>query len=125
MKCRLGRLPVLAAWVLLIAPAADAAPRDAKARALERSHSGAEAALTRAHALRAGRGVHTGRELTPALAELAARYEALDPAERRDADRLFARPTDGAGDPQAHGWTVPEHAPYCTANVCIHWVEST
>ncbi len=67
----------------------------------------------------------TGRELTPALAELSARYEALDPAERREADRLLARPTDGAGDPQGDGYTVPEHAPFCTANFCLHWVTST
>jgi hypothetical protein len=127
MKRRLGRLPVLVAWVLLAAlvPAADAAPRDAKSRALERSHAAAESALARARALRAGRGVVTGRELTPALAELSARYEALDPAERRQADRLLARPTEGAGDPQGDGYTVPEHAPLCTANFCLHWVTST
>ncbi len=127
MKRRLGRLPVLVAWLLLAAlvPAADAAPRDAKSRALERSHAAAESALARARALRSGRGVVTGRELTPALAELSARYEALDPAERREADRLLARPTDGAGDPLGDGYTVPEHAPFCTANFCLHWVTST
>src|SRR6185436_19954050 len=127
MKRGLGRLLVLVAWVLLaaLAPAADAAPRDAKVRALERSHAAAESALDRARALRAGRGVVNGRELTPALAELSARYEALDPAERREADRLLARPTDGAGDPLGDGYTVPEHAPLCTASFCLHWVTST
>jgi hypothetical protein len=127
MKRGRRRLPVLMAWVLLaaLAPSADAAPRDAKARALDRSHAAAASALDRARALRAGRGVVTGRELTPALAELSARYEALDPAEQRGADRLLARPTDGASDPQAHGYTVPEHAPFCTANFCMHWVTST
>ena len=39
--------------------------------------------------------------------------------------RELARPTDGAADPQAHGYTVPEHAPFCTANFCMHWVTST
>ena len=127
MSVGLGHVPVLAAWVLLasLAASADAAPRHAKARALERSHAAAASALSRARALRAGHGVVTGRELTPALAELSARYEALDPAERRDADRLLARPTDGPGDPQAHGYAVPEHAPFCTANFCVHWVTST
>src|SRR5688500_14627571 len=83
----------------------------------------AVAALERAQDLRAGRGVVTGRELTLALARLAARYEALTPQGRREADRLLARPTDGAGDPQGDGWTVAEHSPpFCTTNFCIHWV---
>ena len=127
MKRGVGRVGVLVAWALLAAPApsADAAPRDAKERALDRSHAAAESALAHARALREGRGVVTGRELTPALAELSARYEALAPAERREADRLLARPTDGATDPQAHGYTVPEHIPFCTANFCMHWVTTT
>jgi hypothetical protein len=127
MKRGPGHVRVLAAWMLIaaLAPSADAAPRHAKARALERSHVAAASALARARALRAGHGVVTGRELTPALAELSARYEALDPAERREADRLLARPTDGAGDPEVHGYTVPEHAPFCTANLCMHWVTTT
>ena len=127
MKRGLGHVPVLAAWMLIaaLAPSADAAPRHAKARALERSHAAAASALARAQGPRPGHGVVTGRELTPALAELSARYEALDPAERREADRLLARPTDGAGDPEVHGYTVPEHAPFCTANLCMHWVTTT
>ena len=42
-----------------------------------------------------------------------------------DADRALARPTDGAADPKAHGYTVPEHAPFCNANFCMHWVTTT
>jgi hypothetical protein len=127
MKRGLGHVPVLAAWMLIaaLAPSADAAPRHAKGRALERSHAAAASALARARALRAGHGVVTGRELTPALAELSARYEALDPAERREADRLLAvRPT-GRAIAEVHGYTVPEHAPFCTANFCMHWVTTT
>ena len=83
MKRGPGHVRVLAAWMLIaaLAPSADAAPRHAKARALERSHAAAASALARARALRAGHGVVTGRELTPALAELSARYEALDPGD--------------------------------------------
>jgi hypothetical protein len=127
MTRRRARLPVLVAWVLfaaLAAPAGAALP-NVKSRALARSHGAAASALAHARALRAGRGVVTGRELTPALAELSARYAALDAAERREADRLLARPTEGAGDPEAHGYTVPEHAPFCTTNFCMHWVTTT
>ena len=124
---RRGRLTVLAALVLLAAPASSgqAVPRDLKTRALERAHAAADSALERARALRAGRGVVTGRELTPALAELSARYGALDPAGQREADRLLARPTDEAGDPEGDGYTVPEHTPICTTNFCMHWVTTT
>jgi hypothetical protein len=70
MKRGLGRLLVLVAGVMLaaVAPSADAAPRDAKASALERSHTAAASALAHARAVRTGRGAVTGRELTPALA---------------------------------------------------------
>ena len=54
-----------------------------------------EAALRKAHALSEGRGIRTGRELTPALKELAAAYDELSPADRRRARRLLARPTMG------------------------------
>ena len=125
MSRRLGLLVLIAA-VALPAPAGAQSQPGPKARSLARDHAAAAGALERAQDLRAGRGVVNGRELTPALARLAARYDALTPAERREADRLLARPTDGAGDPQGDGWTVPEHAPpFCSANFCIHWVEST
>ncbi|MEA2310774.1 MAG: hypothetical protein QOE28_742, partial [Solirubrobacteraceae bacterium] len=128
MMRRLGCLPVLATVVLLVASPAIAAaipPRAAKAGALVRSRGAAEAALARAVALRSGRGVVTGRELTPALAQLAQRLPALDAGDRRTADRLLARPSDGTGDPQGDGYSVPEHTPFCTAHVCMHWVTST
>ena len=126
MKRGLGRLPVLAAGLLLaaLAPAADAAPREAKPRALERSpRRPSRRWPVPARCARAAAWSRGGAE-PPALAELSARYEALDPAERREADRLLARPTDGATDPQGDGYTVPEHAPFCTANFCLHWVTS-
>ena len=125
MSPRLGLSILVAGLVLMPAGGAAAARRDAKVRALARDHGAAASALHRARDLRAGRGVVTGRELTPALARLSARYAALDPGERREADRLLARPDDGPGDPQGDGYTVPEHAPFCTANFCMHWVTTT
>src|SRR5690349_13593409 len=117
MRCRHGLLGML---LLLAATApAEAAGRDAKAHALARDRSAAQSALDRAS------DPPTGRELTPALAQLSARYGALSAAGQRDADRLLARPADGGADPEQQGWTVPEHAPYCTANFCLHWVTTT
>src|SRR4051794_18962700 len=108
MKRRHGLLVPL----LLLATAAPASASDL--RALSHDRSAAHAALERARDVRAGRGVRTGRELTPALAQLSAGSAALSPADRREADRLLARPSDGGGDPQGDGYTVPEHAPFCT-----------
>jgi hypothetical protein len=41
------------------------------------------------------------------------------------APAALARPTDGASDPKGHGYTVAEHAPFCTPNFCMHWVTTT
>src|SRR4051812_22274429 len=105
MSRRHGSLVVLLA-LALAAPAA-AAGRDSKTPALAHDRAAASSALEHARDLRAGRGVVSGYELTPALAELSARYAALDPRDRREADRILARPTDGGGDPQGDGYGVP------------------
>ena len=96
---RLARLflPALIA-ALAAAPAVAAPKKPLPARAQ------AAAALERVQALHAGRGVRTGRELTPALNRLAAALPALSGAERESAERLLARPTDGISDPQADGF---------------------
>src|SRR5437762_1179625 len=120
MKRRHGLLVGLVA--LASAAPAQATGGKLKASSLIHDRAAAEHALRLAHDLRAGRGVRTGRVLTPALAQLSARYDAVDPRDRCAADRLLERPTDGPGDPQGDGYTVPEHAPYCTANFCVHWV---
>ena len=128
-RCRSLAVGGLAIATLLVPPGAHARAAEPSAspskRAGLRSHAAAEAALDRAQALSDGRGVVTGRELTPALFALAARYPALDAAERREADRLLARPTDGVADPQGDGYSVPEQTPACSTNFCFHWVTST
>ena len=58
------------------------------------------------------------------LRDLAVRLGDLPPAERAKAERLLARPSDGASDP-FFGWDAAESpaSPICDAHVCIHWVD--
>lgn len=116
-----------AAGVALAAAPARAADGDPAAKTARTAHDAraAEAALARAERLRAGRGVRTGRELSPALQQLALRLPALSGAERRRGEALLARPADGAADPFGDGYTVPEAAPFCSTHFCVHYVTST
>ena len=60
------------------------------------------------------------------MADLVARYNRLSTAQKRQADVILARPTDGNSDPQGDGYSVPEHSPAdCGPNICIHWVSTT
>jgi hypothetical protein len=102
-------------------PAAPAA----KATQLARDARAAQAALSRVTRLLDGRGVRTGRELTHALHDLAARLPALRGEERRRGEGLLARPTDGAADPFQDGYAVPEAPPHCSPHFCVHYVSST
>jgi hypothetical protein len=49
----------------------------------------------------------------------------LTPSQRRTAEALLARPTEGAADTFGNGYTVAEATPVCGANACFHWVAST
>ena len=59
------------------------------------------------------------------LRDLALRLGDLSPAERARAERLLARPSDGASDPLGFGWGADESpdSPICDAHVCVHWVD--
>ena len=59
---------------------------------------------------------------TLALRDLWLKRTQLRGAERRQADGLLARPTDGANDRFGFGYTVPEAAPLCNARLCLHYV---
>jgi hypothetical protein len=98
------------------APAADGA-----APAPER----AARVLQRAQALREDARRANG-ELTAALLRLVRAYPSLAAGDRRQADRLLARPTD-RDDPEGNAWRAPEAAasPACTPNFCVHWVART
>jgi hypothetical protein len=69
------------------------------------------------------------RDATLILRDLALRLRELSGQERRKAERLLARPTDGddpnTGDPQGYGYAVPEETPLCGTDMCFHWVAST
>jgi hypothetical protein len=61
---------------------------------------------------------------TLALRDLFVSLPRLDASERRQAEGLLARPTDGAGDPNNDGYTVPARRT-CAKKICMHWVDST
>ncbi len=73
---------------------------------------------------------------TPTLLELAAHLKELNPADRRAALELFARPTDGDADPLGDGYDLDrtdvrydcqaEEGPNGkTLDLCVHWAEKT
>ena len=86
----------------------------------------ADQALTHARDALAGRG----GEPTMALVALRASYPYLSAEGKRQADRIFARPTDGADDVQGDGYDYDgvngepavDAEPLCGDHVCIHYV---
>jgi hypothetical protein len=93
------------------------------------SPAGAKAASARVLLKRAQRAWIPGQrlrrgELTPLLRQLALQLPKLRGSERRQAEALLARPTDGDADPQQDGYSVQEATPACSAHYCVHWVES-
>jgi|GEM_PF-412899 len=116
---RLGRSLLLLALVLLAAIPATASAAKPATRAQ------AEEALEEAQQVLDGQGVRTGREVTPALARLAAGKPLLDSSDRREANQVLARPTDGSGPRDEQKYTTAEETPFCTTNFCIHYVAST
>ncbi|MGI8644786.1 MAG: MXAN_6640 family putative metalloprotease [Nocardioides sp.] len=71
-----------------------------------------------------GRPTRSDPSATIALRDLWRSLPGLTGAERRRAEAILARPTDGAGDPFGFGYTVPA-TKKCASNVCVHWVTST
>jgi hypothetical protein len=111
-------------------PSADALARALAAGRIDRATYALERAraLFQLRTLRATYGdvARPGpRDATSVLRDLVLAYERLSPAQRRVADGILARPTDGAADRFGDGYTVAEATPYCTANACFHWVATT
>jgi hypothetical protein len=116
-------------------PALAWAPRDGLTRArLAGVLSDAEYALLRAESIfrpaplraRFGAIAPASRlDVTFVLRDLAVRVRLLDGDLRRRAERVLARPTDGGADPLGDGYTVAEETPFCSTNVCIHYVATT
>jgi hypothetical protein len=116
------------------APALTPAPRDALSLALATGRlTAAEYALERARSLfsltsvraRYGLVARPGpHDATLILRDLLARLHELSPAEQIVARRIVARPTDPS-DPFGNRYSVDEAPPYCTTNVCVHYVTSS
>jgi hypothetical protein len=64
-------------------------------------------------------------DATLVLRDLRIAYDDLSPSQRRIADALLARPTDGAKDPYGFGYAVHEAKPDCNRHACFHWVRRT
>jgi hypothetical protein len=112
-------------WLAVAAAVLFALSTGASAAGAPHGKRAAENALKRVKDLKKGIGVRTGRELTPALAQLAARRGALDPAQRKEAAALLARPTD-PGDADYYGNTyIGDVETDCPAAsiFCFHWVD--
>ncbi len=91
---------------------------------LELGKLSASDALATARRLVSGDARETDPPATLVLRELWLKRNKLRGAERRQADSLLARPSDGAGDRYGFGYTVPEAAPVCNARLCLHYVAS-
>ena len=117
---------LLVVCALLTGPAsAGAADLNARSGGASEPRSG-EQALRLARQLSDGKGVDSGRELSPVLRSLAERLPELDGADRRRAERLLARPTNSQeANPGESTYAVPEAAPYCGDNFCVHYVTTT
>jgi hypothetical protein len=78
--------------------------------------------LATARRVMSGNALPRDPSATLALRDLWMHRTELSGTERRQADRLLARPTDGVGDPQGFGYSVPEAAPLCNTRLCLHYV---
>ena len=124
---------LLTALVAPLASVADAAADAADAelrrdRVLAARAERAAVLLGEAEALFDGRVAPQDRQrdATLVLRDLAMTRAALPAAAREEADRLLARPTDGAADPGGSGYqagTTPKVT--CSGTACVHWVESS
>ncbi len=124
MAGRLSSALILVCAALAVAPAAQAAG-DLHRFGDTPDPATGEDALRLAKRITSGQGVETGRELTPVLKVLAAKYDELSGADRRRADRYLARPTQGQANPGEATYTTAEQAPVCSAHFCVHYVATT
>ncbi len=84
----------------------------------------ATAALDNATDVLSGAAADEDPNATLALRDLFVALPRLDPTERKQAQGLLARPTDGDGDEYGDGYTVPAKRS-CATRICMHWVDST
>ncbi|MBB6629146.1 hypothetical protein H5V45_17600 [Nocardioides sp. KIGAM211] len=85
----------------------------------------ADRSLARAQQILAGgRGGQARPDATLALVDLYQALPNLDADERRQAEGVLGRPTQGASDPYGDGYTVPA-TKKCKKHFCLHYVTST
>jgi hypothetical protein len=106
--------------LLAASPAQAASDRAERLRA---DRPGAERALRQAIDLARGTGISRGRELSPALAALYARSDALSAGDREAVEDLLARPTDNTPGQPGGPYTAPSTSAW-SDHFCFHWVES-
>ncbi len=68
--------------------------------------------------------VQSNEHASEVLRELFESLPDLEGDERVLAERILARPSDGADDPRGYGYTT-RSVKSCKAKVCVHWVRST
>ncbi|GAB2884097.1 MXAN_6640 family putative metalloprotease [Nocardioides pacificus] len=129
-----GRLALAAALVLVLATlstltSGTAAAGDEKSAGTGSPSSLASArkaasSLDTAARVLAGTGRPGDPSPTLALRDLFSSLPDLPGAQRRDAEAMLARPTDGARDPQGDGYAVPSRR-LCGPHVCVHYVQRT
>jgi hypothetical protein len=78
--------------------------------------------LATARRVLGGNALRRDPSATLALRDLWLKKTQLRGNERKIADALLARPTDGVADDQGFGYTVPEAAPICNTRLCLHYV---
>ncbi|MBC9733240.1 MXAN_6640 family putative metalloprotease [Nocardioides marmotae] len=133
LSTALAALPATAVSTASAEPATPATPPVAAAPSEAEETVTAEEArrtLDEASAVLAGRTAARGAghgeraEATLLMRDLFVALPTLEGAERRQAEALLARPTDGARDPQGDGYSVPT-TKKCTSNFCLHYVTSS
>ena len=80
--------------------------------------------LATARRARTGRARPRDPSATLALRDLWLAKPRLRGAERRQAEAMLARPTDGVSDPAGFGYTEAEQPPLCNTRLCLHYVGS-
>lgn len=109
----------------LIAPLGANAASDPEKELTLQSPDARQATAALQTAIAAREGKQTGRDVSLAMTDLFLRYNSLSASEKKQADALLARPTDGANDELGDGYTVREATPICGPHVCVHYVKTT
>lgn len=110
--------------VALLALPGSATADQAPAAPVVAATSAAERALARAEAAVSGDG--TGRDTSMELLDLALAQADLPAARRASAERVLARPTDGAADPSGFGYgPLANPTQSCQDGLCVHWARAT